>query len=326
MKNFAFKAAALLISGSMLVPSYIHAETLTERRAAKNKAQSVEIEVACGKADKENCAIVIPEANSRTVPNGIRLKPLESQGSVESTNALCDGGTDGGVNAAVVQADVLFSFLKSTVCNGKVTYLGSPLYPYVGYMIVGGKNSYDDFEKLVANVPDGKVLHVAAGGSGSGGEFTLRTVLASNPSWKSRIVIEADAGETALNKLKDGAVDAFFVMDGPNSPLLQRVKGDVDLKTNKPYYKFVDFRPNSDLRAMKYNGNNPLYATVTVAPGIFSSTKTLATTAVFAVTNELYRDNGVVAGKMRQGIEDSLPAIAAQSGARAEWRQDFAPR
>ena len=43
------------------------AESLSERRAGKDKSETIEVEVACGKLDKENCAIVVPEINSKTV-------------------------------------------------------------------------------------------------------------------------------------------------------------------------------------------------------------------------------------------------------------------
>ena len=39
----------------------------------------VEVEVACGKLDKENCAVVVPEIDGKTVSQNVRLKPLESR-------------------------------------------------------------------------------------------------------------------------------------------------------------------------------------------------------------------------------------------------------
>ena len=72
------------------------------------------MEVACGKLDKENCAIVVPEINSKTVLQGVRLKPLESKGSVESLNGLCDGD----VTVAVVQ-EVFDARLGSPTAQAK---------------------------------------------------------------------------------------------------------------------------------------------------------------------------------------------------------------
>ena len=90
-------AAAIL--ALFLAATQARAESLSERRAAKEKVETIEVEVACGKLDKENCAIVVPEINSKTVSQGVRLKPLESKGSVESVNGLCDGDVDGGGRA-----------------------------------------------------------------------------------------------------------------------------------------------------------------------------------------------------------------------------------
>jgi len=149
------------------------ADSLSERRAAKEAAPSAEIEVACGKLDKENCAIVVPEINAKTVPVGVRLKPLESKGSVESANGLCDGD----VQIAIVQMDVLVQRAAKPDCAGKVVVLGSPFYPYQGFMVVREETREDKFGEMVGNLKQGAVLRVAAGGSGSGGEATLRAIL-----------------------------------------------------------------------------------------------------------------------------------------------------
>src|SRR5271165_2018211 len=106
----AMVAALLFLSA----PAW--AESLSERRAAKEKAEVTEVEVACGKLDKENCAVVVPEINSKTVSQNVRLKPLESKGSVESVDGLCDGD----VQMAVVQADVLAARSAKPDCAGKV--------------------------------------------------------------------------------------------------------------------------------------------------------------------------------------------------------------
>jgi TRAP-type uncharacterized transport system substrate-binding protein len=195
-------------------------------RAAKEKADTVEVEVACGKLDKENCAVVVPEINTKTVSQNVRLKPLESKGSVESVDGLCDGD----VQMAVVQADVLATRSAKPDCAGKVVALGRPLYPYEGFMVVRA-DTRRKFGDMVARVTPGKVLRVAAGGSGSGGELTLRNILSTTPGWKEIIDIAPDGSATALNKLRDNQIDAFFVMDGPQSPLLQEVRETIDPKT-----------------------------------------------------------------------------------------------
>jgi TRAP-type uncharacterized transport system substrate-binding protein len=178
--------ALILVSAALSAPLAARSESLSERRAAKERAETIEVEVACGKLDKENCAIVVPEINAKTVPQNVRLKPLESKGSVESVNGLCDGD----INIAVVQADVLAARAAKPDCTGKLAVLGSPLYPYEGFMIVRAEGRESKFGDLVGALKPGSVLRVAAGGSGSGGEATLRNLLAAAP--------ERQAAEDAL--------------------------------------------------------------------------------------------------------------------------------
>jgi TRAP-type uncharacterized transport system substrate-binding protein len=317
---FNLRAIAAASAILLTAPS-TSAESLSERRAAKDKAETIEVEVACGKLDKENCAIVVPEINSKTVPLGVRLRPLESKGSVESLNGLCDGD----VQVAVVQADVLSARVGKPDCTGKVVVLGAPLYPYQGFMVVRAETREDKFGEMVDHLKPGNVLRIAAGGPGSGGELTLRTILANAPEWKQIIDIQPDASATALNKLRDRQIDAFFVMDGPQSPLLQEVRETVDTKTKQRVFKFVDVRPSDKLLGIQFNGRG-LYATTTIEPGWFSAIKSISTPAVIAIRDDFYKGQAAVAAKIRQSSEDALPAIAVRAGARPDWREDFERR
>jgi len=310
----------LAVSACLSLAGPATAQSLSERRAAK-ETPATEIEVACGKIDKENCAIVVPEINAKTVPVGVRLKPLESKGSVESVNGLCDGD----VKIAVVQMDVLVQRSAKPDCAGKIVGLGSPLYPYEGFMVVREETREDKFGDMVGSLKGGAVLRVAAGGAGSGGEATLRAILATAPEWKQIIDIQPDGSATALNKLRDREIDAFFVMDGPKSPLLQEVRETVDPKTKKRVFKFVDLRPGDKLLAAQFNGR-PIYATATLEGGWFSAIKSISTPAVIAIRDDYYRAQPELAAKIRQAAEDALPAIAAKAGARPNWREDFERR
>ena len=312
---------AALTAALLLAVSSASADSLSERRATKEKSETVEVEVACGKMDKENCAAVVPEITSKTVSQNVRLKPLESKGSVESVDGLCDAD----VQMAVVQADVLAGRSAKSDCAGKLVVIGRPLYPYEGFMVVRDETREGKFEDMVRHLAPGTVLRVAAGGSGSGGELTLRNILAANPGWKEVIDIAPDGAETALNKLRDRQLDAFFVMDGPQSPLLQQVRETVDPKTKNRIFKFVDMRPNDKLLGTPFNGR-PLYATATLESGWFSAIKSIATPAVIAVRDDWYKGYPAIAAKIRQGAEDALPAIAAKAGAKPEWSQDFERR
>jgi TRAP-type uncharacterized transport system substrate-binding protein len=317
--DFRFAAAASLIALLAAAPAF--GQSLSERRAAKDKAETVEVEVACGKLDKENCAVVVPEINGKTVSQNVRLKPLESKGGVESVDGLCAGD----VQMAVVQADVLAARSAKPDCAGKVVALGQPLFPYEGFMVVRADQRESKFGDMIGRLASGTVLRLAAGGSGSGGDLTFRNILANAPEWKQLVDISSDGAATALNKLSDRQIDAFFVMDGPQSPLLQAVRDTVDPKTKQRVYKFVDIRPSEKLLALPFNGRS-LYATATLESGWFSATKSISTPAVIAVRDDFYRTYPDVTAKIRQGAEDALPAIAAKAGAKPDWAKDFERR
>ncbi len=313
--------AALAALALASFASQAGADSLSDRRAVKDKTETQEVEIACGKLDKENCAAIVPEINAKTLSQNLRLKPLESKGSVESVAGLCDGD----VNIAIVQADVLAMRANKPDCAGKVAVLGPPLYPYEGFMVVRAETRADKFADMVGALKRGEVLHVAAGGSGSGGEATLRNILASAPEWKQLVDIQSDGSATALSKLRDRQLDAFFVMDGPQSPLLQEVRETLDPRTKQRIFKFVDIRPQERLLDLRFSGRS-LYATATLESGWFSSIKTISTPAVIGIRDEFYKSQSAVAAKVRQAAEDALPAIAAKSGARPDWRQEFERR
>jgi TRAP-type uncharacterized transport system substrate-binding protein len=206
--------------------------------------------------------------------------------------------------------------------------LGAPLYPTI--IVVRADTREDKFGDLVNNLKPGTVLRVAAGGSGSGGELTLRNILADAPEWKQIIDIQPDGSATALNKLRDRQIDAFFVMDGPQSPLLQEVRETVDPKTKQRIFKFIDVRPSDKLLGVQFNGRG-LYATATIEAGWFSAIKSISTPAVIAIRDDLYRSQPAVAAlflgagrlgqavRRRRGRSSNNRAPASRSA--AEGRQ-----
>jgi TRAP-type uncharacterized transport system substrate-binding protein len=310
--------AIFAICCALAVPSLAFAESLSERRAARETVEEVKVEVACGKLDKENCASVLPELAAKTAPRGVALQALESKGSVESVNGLCEGD----VNVAIVQADVLAQRVNKADCAGKVAILGGPLYPYQGFMIVRDDAREDKFADMIDGLKAGGVLKVAAGGSGSGGELTLRNMMASRPEWKQRIDLQPDGSATALSKLKDRQIDAFFVMDGPQSPLLTDVRETIDPQSKRRAFKFIDMRPGDKLLTARLNGQ-ALYATAMLESHWFTSTKTVSTPAIIGIREDFYRKQPKAAAAIRQAAEDALPAIAAKVGAKPDWRKDF---
>jgi hypothetical protein len=61
----------VVVSAFLLAATPVWPDSLSDRRAAKEKADTVEVEVACGKLDKENCAVVVPEINTKTVTQNV---------------------------------------------------------------------------------------------------------------------------------------------------------------------------------------------------------------------------------------------------------------
>ena len=185
---------------------------------------------------------------------------------------------------AVVQADVLAVRSAKPDCAGKIVALGKPLYPYEGSMVVRAEAGEAKFGDMIARLAPGAVLRVAAEAR-FGRRAHLRNILASAPEWKQVIDIAPDGADTALNNLRDRQIDAFFVMDGSQSPFLQEVRETVDPKTKQRIFKFVDVRPGEKLTAMPFNGRN-LYATATLESHWFSAIKSIQTPAVIAVRDD----------------------------------------
>ncbi|WP_036282555.1 TAXI family TRAP transporter solute-binding subunit [Methylocystis sp. ATCC 49242] len=312
--TFQLPAAVILIVAFLATPGAF-AQSLSERLPSRGKVET--IEVACGARDKENCEIVVPELGSRTALRGVQLKPLESGGSAESLNGLCAGV----VTMAVVQEDALVARMGKADCAGQIRMIGAPLYPYEGFLVVRADTRGASFADMVKNLKDGNILRIAAGGPNSGGELTLRNILAAAPKWKPLVDIEPDGPSTALERLRNRGIDAFFVMDGPQSPLLNQVRETTDPKTKQRVYKFIDFRPDDkmlvDLRRLG------LYGVATIEKRWFSALKTITSPAVIAIREDTYRNHPEIAAAIQQAAEDALPAIAVRTGASPNWRQDF---
>jgi hypothetical protein len=82
MKKIYVLVAAAAMGVAAVAPAM--AQSLSERLAAKKQTLAVEMAVACGKLDKSNCTQVLPRLAEYSVPRGVNIKPIESQGSLES--------------------------------------------------------------------------------------------------------------------------------------------------------------------------------------------------------------------------------------------------
>jgi TRAP-type uncharacterized transport system substrate-binding protein len=161
MKKIFLLVAAAAIGFAASAP--VLAQSLSERLAAKKQTSTVEMTVACGKLDKSNCNQVVPRLAEYAVPRGVAIKPIESQGSLESAQGLCAGLVDG----AIGQRDAFDLAQRSPDCVGKFTTVGKALYPYYGYFVVRADASFSTFDDMLSSTPVGKSRTVAAGKLGS---------------------------------------------------------------------------------------------------------------------------------------------------------------
>lgn len=262
-----------------------HAESLTERLAKTRQDTHVEMQIACGKLDKANCAVVLPRIAEQASTSNLTLTPIESEGSFESATGVCLGLVQG----AIVQRDAADLRARQADCAGKVDGVGKPLYPYYGFLVISANAPYDTLDKLVRNTPSGKTLNIAVGADGSGGAVTMSYILRADPDWK-RVVTPKNYGlETALQRVKDGSLDGFFVMDAPSSPLIDQIAQDKDAK-GKQTFQFADVRPNSAFYKIKDWNGRPIFQEAVVIPGTFRSTKSVSVDAVMIAANS-FREN-----------------------------------
>jgi TRAP-type uncharacterized transport system substrate-binding protein len=280
MKKFYLLSAAIVVAAS---PAF--GQSLSARLAAKNKVKTVDIQVACGKLDKSNCAQVLPRLAEYTVPNNVNLKAIESSGSVESADGLCEGLVD----AAIGQRDAFD--LVQRKCVGKFETVGKGIYPYFGFFVVRADASFSTFDDMLSSTPEGKSRNVAAGKNGSGGQVTMANILKGYPEAKRAIAVKDYDEATALDRLKGGTLDGYFVMDGPGSDLIEKIKTSVDAK-GKPLYKFLDMRLGSRFYSGTLGWNKtPLYQEVLISGGFFSHNYyTVSVDAVAIVSKSFWED------------------------------------
>jgi len=316
MKKLAMIVTALIVG---VMP--VSAQSLDDMMKPDTQKQAVTLKVACGRTDKENCnVVVVPKVNHKLVGanSNVSLEPLASQGSVQTMQALCKGVIDAGV----VQADVFAAMMQTVECDGKVTPVGAPLYPYYINAIVRASQSEGSISDMV-NDASGKQIKTSAGGPGSGGELSLRQMIAVNPNWGRVISIEPDKADAAVGKLQDGTLDMVIVADGPKSPLLEKIKSAVD-KDNNPIFKIIETSADP-LMSLQYNGKSQLYAQARFHRGFmgFGSKYTLVVPAVFVVRNSFYSNQTDTVIQLRKAIQDALPDIAAEVGAPSNWSDWF---
>lgn len=321
MRQFIAATVAAPLMCIALVPAALaqtSTPSLSQRLGGGSSTEKISMEVACGKLEKSNCAQVLPRIAEQSAPAGLQLSPVASEGSSESATGVCKGA----VPAAIVQRDAADLRRRAADCVGRYEPVGKALYPYYGYLVASAESRYDSLSRLLEDTPQGKVRTIAAGALGSGGQVTLGYMLRSNPNWK-RVTEVANYGlETALQRITDGSVDAFFVMDGPGSELVEQIRSAVDAK-GKPLYKFLDVRPGRQFYATRDWGGRMLYQEVVLEGGLFHSTKTVSVDALVIVSNEFREDRGKngprAVGLLGEAIDRAQAGILADTKTPHDW-------
>lgn len=287
---FSLKKAlsAVALASPLALVGVPDAGALDLTGASKPRQETLEVLMACGKADKGNCAKVVP-AIAAKMPAGVTLQGANTEGSVESAKLVCKGSVDVNgksipVPTALVQADAAAAIAASEPgCANALMMVGQPVYPYVLFAVVRADSPYNDFNDMVSDYrKQGKKLSVSAGKEGSGGLATLRNLMKADDTLKNTVDVSAYDQAVALQQVGDGQLAVFFSMDAPDSDFIDKIKAAVDAN-GKPKFKFIDVDPDDFQNVLKLKAfNRPLYeeTNFSVPGGWFG--RTIDTMATFA--------------------------------------------
>ncbi len=300
-------------------PAASSAPVSLDQLAPQGPAFSATMNVGCGDLDKTSCAIVLPKINGYSSAQGLKLVPVSSGGSVQSAQL---GVCPGTIPSAFGMADGFDSVLRLPQCQSSFVVVGQPLFPYFGYLIAASSNPAASLDDLIKNVPSGKTVLISVGKVGTGGWVTFGNMLATNPTYKRMISEDEDDKDTSLSKVLSGAIDGYFIMDSPGSPLIVKVMSQTDASGN-PLFKFLDVRPGIDFYGLVGVDHRPLYQEVTIKPGTFGfgAVKTVSTDGEI-ILNSAWAKNQANAQAINilvqaQGLAES--AILAASHSPADW-------
>jgi TRAP-type uncharacterized transport system substrate-binding protein len=287
------------------------------------EAKEVHVNVGCGKLDKANCAIIVPTLNDKTSQHGVTLEAADSEGSIASAQAICNGQ----VEAMVGQLDAIDQVRRSGNCASKIDVAVPAVTPYEAYFVLRANAGYSTLADMVKQTPSGKVLNIAAGKIGSGGRTTFEYILNAFPEYRQTINLVNYDETTALSKLEEGTIDGYFVMDGPGSPLVEEIKKAVDPATKGPKFKFADMRISDDLNnKVKALNNIKMYSTVVLAPGFWSDIKTLSVPTAIAVSSKWREtpDNARAVDVIKQAVIDARANLKSAVYPKTDWTPEAA--
>jgi len=295
---------------SMLIAGFnpaIAAKQLDEMMGSS--AFKATLSIACGSLEKSNCAQVLPRIAAQAAPKGLTLEAIASKGSIQSAEGICKGVIQG----ALGQRDAFDQVKRRTECVNAFEQAGKAIYPYYGYFIALANSPYDSVRDWVKNTPEGKIVTVAVGKEGSGGQVTLGNILKNVPELKRVLQMKDQDQNTALDAIKNGSLDALIVMDGPGSDLVDEIKKSIG-KNNQPLFKFltIDLDDTFYKNVQGWN-RKPLYYKANItAPGWFSGGKqTIAVDAIAIISSAWEKDDPNAVKAIRILIESTDAAEAA---------------
>lgn len=278
-----------------------------------NSAFKATLGIACGSIEKSNCAQVLPRIAAQAAPKGLTLEAIASKGSLQSAEGVCKNVVQG----ALGQRDAFDQIKRQTECVNAFEQAGKPIYPYYGYFVAPANSPYDSVRDLVKHTPEGKIVTVAVGKEGSGGQITLGNILKNVPEFKRVLQMKNQDQNIALDSMKNGSLDALFVMDGPGSELVDDIKKALG-KDNKPLFKFLSIELDDTFyKNVQGWDRKPLYYKVSIsAPGWFSGNKnTIAVDAVAIISSEWVKQDPNASKAIRIFVEAT---DAAEAGIRAD--------
>jgi outer membrane protein OmpA-like peptidoglycan-associated protein len=283
---------------------------------------SAAINVACGDPNKSSCALVLPQIAAYSARQGLVLAPVATLGSVQSA---ADDVCPGKAQAAIGMADGFDAVRKSAPCATSFDVIGHPLFPYFGYLIVSNAVPVSTLDNLVNNLGVGQMLTVSDGKPGTGGQVTFANILASNPAYQHLIVTTGLDQDAALDDVQNIALHAYFVMDGPGSPVIQAIANATDAHGN-PLYKFLSIDPGPGYYGLKDAAGDPLYHEVTINAGFmgFGSTTTVSTDAVVIVNHAWAQDpaNAQALSVLQLAANQADADIRTATKTPASWNGD----
>jgi hypothetical protein len=272
--------------------------------------------VACGEVFDAACAKVLPRIATRTAQAGLELRPVESGLPLDAAATVCLGQ----VAVAIVPRDAVAQLGHQPACLGRYDIVGRPLYPYYAFLVVKAGTPFRRLDDLVS---DGRRRVIAAGAEGSGGQIALGVLRRINPDMERGIAVTNDEADTALARIADGSIDAFFTMETLGGALIDRIRMKTD-PAGKPLYTFIDIHPGPDFWREGDGGGHCLYRVAAVDFGGSAPVTTLSVDAVM-VLGRAFRDAHARGGPkapdaLASAIDVTQAAILTDMKSPSDWR------